>query len=114
MFVRKSSLSKKTQATEVTPREAYQQKDIEASKAAHEQRKGHVETHRQGGEYVKSMVYGGLDGILEMFSIISAIVGSDKQLKYVPILGFASLVADAISMGMGDFLSERAGKYLEK
>uniref|UniRef100_A0A0R0F308 Vacuolar iron transporter n=1 Tax=Glycine max TaxID=3847 RepID=A0A0R0F308_SOYBN len=46
------------------------------------------------GEYVKSMVFAGLDAIITCFSLISSISASTS-----------SSVADAISMGFGDFVS---------
>ncbi|KAK2415115.1 vacuolar iron transporter protein 2.1 [Trifolium repens] len=57
------------------------------------------------GEYVKSIVYGGLDAIITCFSLISSISASSNSSGNVLVLGFANLVADAISMGFGDIVS---------
>nr|ABN08245.1 Protein of unknown function DUF125, transmembrane [Medicago truncatula] len=57
------------------------------------------------GEYVKSIVYGGLDAIITCFSLISSISASSSSSGNVLVLGFANLVADAISMGFGDIVS---------
>ncbi|KAJ1426849.1 Ccc1 family [Sesbania bispinosa] len=57
------------------------------------------------GEFVKSLVYGGLDAIITCFSLISSISASTSSSGDVLVLGFANLVADAISMGFGDFVS---------
>ncbi|CAK8542298.1 unnamed protein product [Lathyrus sativus] len=57
------------------------------------------------GEYVKSIVYGGLDAIITCFSLISSISATTKSSGNVLVLGFANLVADAISMGFGDIVS---------
>ncbi|KAL4382121.1 hypothetical protein HN51_005714 [Arachis hypogaea] len=59
------------------------------------------------GEYVKSIVYGGLDAIITCFSLISSISASTSSSVTVLVLGFANLVADAISMGLGDYVSAR-------
>ncbi|XP_020996538.1 vacuolar iron transporter 1 isoform X2 [Arachis duranensis] len=59
------------------------------------------------GEYVKSIVYGGLDAIITCFSLISSISASTSSSVNVLVLGFANLVADAISMGLGDYVSAR-------
>jgi len=53
-------------------------------------------------------VYGGLDGIITTFAIVSGVAGAKLQIGTVLIMGFANLAADAISMGMGDYLSSKA------
>ena len=92
-------------------RAAYSSVDVEASVAAHNLRAagGHVEGHSgEGGKYVKSLVYGGLDGIITTFAIVAATVGGDQSRNLVITLGFANLLADGISMGLGDYLSEKS------
>lgn len=56
-------------------------------------------------KYVKNIIFGGLDGIITTFSIIAAAYGADFSNKLIIIMGIANLVADAVSMGLGDFLS---------
>ncbi|KAK9910612.1 hypothetical protein M0R45_034568 [Rubus argutus] len=56
------------------------------------------------GEYGKSIIYAGLDAIVTCFSL-SSISASRQSSADVLVLGFANLVADGISMGVGDFLS---------
>ncbi len=58
--------------------------------------------------FIKSVVFGGLDGIITTFSIIAAVAGASLAMEVVLLMGFANLIADAISMGLGDFLSEKA------
>lgn len=72
--------------------------------------------HRHGsGRYVKSLVYGGLDGIITTFAIVAATVGGDQSRELVITLGFANLLADGISMGVGDYLSSRSEmEFVEK
>ena len=60
------------------------------------------------GDFMKSIIFGGLDGIITLFAIVASISGSDLQAAVVLVLGFSKLVGDGISMGMGDFLSEKA------
>ncbi|KAK6119418.1 hypothetical protein DH2020_046834 [Rehmannia glutinosa] len=57
------------------------------------------------GEFVKSIVYAGLDAIVTSFSLISSISAGHLSSVDVLVLGFANLVADGISMGFGDFVS---------
>jgi len=67
-----------------------------------EQHKGEI------GDFMKSVVFGGLDGIITLFAIVASISGSDLEPAVVLVLGFSKLVGDGISMGVGDFLSEKA------
>lgn len=60
------------------------------------------------GEYVKSIVYGGLDAIVTSFALVASVSGGDLPAGAVLVLGFANLIADGISMGYGDFLSSTA------
>ena len=53
---------------------------------------------------------GGIDGIITIFNIISGIEGSKLNYKYIFILGIATLFADAISMGTGEYVSVKAEK----
>ena len=58
--------------------------------------------------YVKSIVFGGLDGIITTFSIVAAVAGASLSEEIVILMGFANLLSDGISMGLGDYLSESA------
>ena len=93
----------------------------EASRAAHSVNVGSavngmaVEDHEQSGGRLKSIVFGGLDGILTSFAIISGSVGA--QLGPVPMLalGVSNVLADALSMGVGEYLSSRSyNSYVRK
>lgn len=68
-----------------------------------------MENHSQlGSSYVKSIVFGGLDGIITTFSIVAAVAGASLSAEIVLMMGFANLISDGISMGLGDYLSESA------
>ena len=64
-------------------------------------------------DYTRSIVYGGVDGIITMFNIISGVSGSKLDYKVILILGFSTLLADAISMGFSDFLSTKANNKVD-
>lgn len=64
----------------------------------------------EGGEYVKSMVYGGLDGIITTFAVVSGVAGASLAIRIVIILGFSNLLADGFSMAVGDYLSSKSEK----
>ncbi|MFD0858002.1 VIT1/CCC1 transporter family protein [Roseovarius aquimarinus] len=65
-------------------------------------------------EFLKQIVYGGNDGIVTTFAIVAGFAGAQAdgvaQIGGVAVLvfGLANLFADAISMGLGEFLSTRS------
>jgi len=90
-------------------RDAFRRRDAEASAAAHGARGAAEERHRSAsGRYVKSLIYGGLDGIVTTFAVVAGVAGASLSASVVLILGFANLIADGLSMAIGDFLSTKA------
>ncbi len=69
---------------------------------------GAEEDHQQSGDFLKAMVFGGLDGILTSFALVSGCAGGGLPATTVMILGFSNILADALSMGVGEFLSSKA------
>jgi len=67
-----------------------------------------VERHRAGGDVIRDVVYGALDGIVTTFAIVAGAAGAGFTGGIVIIFGFANLVADAISMGFGAFLGTKS------
>lgn len=65
------------------------------------------------GKYIKSIVYGGLDGIITIFASVSSVAGASLSGAVVVIVGIANLFADALAMGFGDFLSSTAESEFE-
>ncbi len=94
-------------------REAYRNRDPGASVAAHSRRAD--EEHQQAqGQYLKSAVYGGLDGIITTFAVVAGVAGAELSAGIVLILGFANLLADGLSMAVGDYLSTKSELEYEK
>lgn len=89
-------------------REAYRQGDREASAAAHNAAHSPERHQQHTGQYIKSGVYGGLDGIVTTFAVVAGAAGADLSAGVALILGFANLVADGLSMAIGDYLSTRS------
>jgi DNA damage-binding protein 1 len=95
-------------------KEAFKALDSELSRALHVVKSGAVpdsshENHGDAGEIIKSVVLGGLDGIITTFAIVCAVAGAGSLGdKVVILMGVANLIADAISMGLGDYISEKA------
>ncbi|MDV7145823.1 VIT1/CCC1 transporter family protein [Tropicimonas sp. TH_r6] len=69
-------------------------------------------------EYLKQIVYGGNDGIVTTFAIVAGFAGASAdgaaQIGALAVLvfGLANLFADAVSMGLGEFLSTRSQRDL--
>lgn len=57
---------------------------------------------------LKPIIFGGLDGILTAFAIVAGAAGGSLSPNTVLILGFSNIFADALSMGVGEFLSSKA------
>lgn len=60
------------------------------------------------GKNIKSMVYGGLDGIITTFAVVAGVAGASLEMRVVLILGMANLLADGFSMAVGDYLSSKS------
>ena len=68
----------------------------------------HSEKHKSGGDLIKSAVYGGLDGILAAFSIVSGSTGAGLSPIVTLTVGLADVFGEALSMAFGDYLSTKA------
>ena len=62
-------------------------------------------------DYAKSIVYGGLDGIITTFAVVAGAVGGKLGMMTIIILGFSNLLADGFSMAIGDYLSSTTEKH---
>ena len=60
---------------------------------------GHNRNHNHSaseGKFLKSIVYGGLDGIITTFAVVAGVAGASLSSSIVLILGFANLIAEGI------------------
>ena len=62
---------------------------------------------------LRSFIYGGIDGIITQFNIISSIEGAKLNINYLIIIALSVLISDAMSMGISDYLSSKAAKQLK-
>jgi len=71
-------------------------------------------------DHLKQLVYGGNDGIVTTFAIVAGFAGAGAEgvaqigALAVLVFGLANLFADAVSMGLGEFLSMRSQNDLYK
>ena len=78
------------------------------------ERAAQSEAHTAYAEHLKSIVYGGLDGIITTFATVTSVAGAQLSPVVVVVLGISHLVADGLSMGTGDAMSSQAEIDLNK
>lgn len=59
-------------------------------------------------DYLSEFVYGGIDGAVTTFAVVAGATGARFDTKVLLVLGFANLVADGFSMGVGSYLSTKS------
>lgn len=57
---------------------------------------------------LKAAVYGANDGIVTTFAVVAGVAGAGLAPSVILILGIANMIADGLSMGVGDYLGERS------
>ncbi|RNF26207.1 uncharacterized protein Tco025E_01515 [Trypanosoma conorhini] len=88
---------------------AFQRGDLEMSRLEHSKPLPHTEFHSSAAtDYIKSVVFGGLDGIMTTFAIVAAAVGSNNSYATILVFGFSNVIADGFSMGFGEYVSREA------
>jgi VIT1/CCC1 family predicted Fe2+/Mn2+ transporter len=55
--------------------------------------------------YVREIVYGANDGIITTFAVVAGVAGGGLAPHVVLIIGAANIVADGLSMAVGNYLS---------
>ena len=92
-------------------RSAYASVDVEASRLAHGAGGGvvatNVEKHEEGAR-TSSRSYSEASMASSCFAIVMGAAGGGLSRETILIIGFSSLLADAVSMGVGEFLSSKA------
>lgn len=92
-------------------RKAYTQGNMQSSADAHTPKAIAEATEEHGGagsQYLGEMVYGGLDGIITTFAVVSGVAGAQLGTPVILILGLANLFADGFSMATGAYLSSKS------
>lgn len=60
--------------------------------------------------YIRDIVYGANDGIITTFAVVAGATGGELSSRTVIVIGAANLLADGISMGVGNYLSIRSNE----
>ena len=92
-------------------RKAFEHGDKQASARAHAHKAISQASEEHGGiesQYLGEMVYGGLDGIITTFAVVSGVAGAQLGTSVILILGLANLFADGFSMATGAYLSTKS------
>jgi VIT1/CCC1 family predicted Fe2+/Mn2+ transporter len=58
--------------------------------------------------YLGDVIYGANDGIITTFAVVAGVTGGALSASAVLIVGVANLLADGLSMGVGNYLSIRS------
>jgi VIT1/CCC1 family predicted Fe2+/Mn2+ transporter len=98
-------------------RNAFTKRDKVAAAHIHHTSQGAaLEEHGgEGAQYVGDIIYGGLDGIITTFAIVSGVAGAQLESGIILVLGLANLIADGFSMAAGAYLSLKSEQaYYDK
>lgn len=69
--------------------------------------------HRMaGGNALRAAVLGASDGLLSNFNLIMGVAGAQLSGRSILLTGFAGLLAGAISMGLGEWISVQSSREL--
>lgn len=77
----------------------------------------HVEPQTALGvaqHYIRDVVYGANDGIITTFAVVAGVTGGTLAPVTVLVLGVANLLADGLSMGVGNYLGIRSDERVRE
>ena len=58
--------------------------------------------------YLRDWIYGGIDGSVTTFAVVTGVTGARLPAMIIVIMGFANLIADGFSMAASNFLGTKA------
>ena len=82
--------------------------NVEEALKLHQEGRAHELHGTVDSKLVKAAVYGANDGIITTFAVVAGVAGAGFSPAIILVLGFANLIGDGISMGIGDYLGERS------
>jgi VIT1/CCC1 family predicted Fe2+/Mn2+ transporter len=77
----------------------------------------HVEPRTALGvaqHYIRDVVYGANDGVITTFAVVAGVTGGTLAPITVLVLGVANLLADGLSMGVGNYLGIRSDERVRE
>jgi VIT1/CCC1 family predicted Fe2+/Mn2+ transporter len=77
----------------------------------------HVEPRTLAGavrHYIRDLVYGANDGVITTFAVVAGVTGGTLSPAAVLVLGVANLLADGLSMGVGNYLGIRSDERVRE
>jgi len=87
------------------------------SQASPNRRSLHVEPDSALGiaqHYIRDLVYGANDGVITTFAVVAGVTGGTLAPVTVLVLGVANLLADGLSMGVGNYLGIRSDERVRE
>ena len=60
--------------------------------------------------YIRELVYGANDGVITTFAVVAGVAGGGISSVVVLVVGAANLLADGLSMAVGNYLSIRSNE----
>jgi len=64
--------------------------------------------------YIRDLVYGANDGVITTFAVVAGVTGGTLSPVAVLVLGVANLLADGLSMGVGNYLGIRSDERVRE
>ena len=68
----------------------------------------HHERHPKAGPFLRELVFGANDGLVSNVSLVAGVAGATADPKTVLLAGIAGMVAGALSMGLGAYVSTKS------
>lgn len=72
-------------------------------------------SHRHGtGQYLADVILGANDGLVTTFAVVAGASGARLPAFVVVVLGLANLLADGLSMGLGNYLGQKSERDYQR
>src|SRR4249919_3816915 len=82
-------------------------RDVPRPPTLHREPHGTLATARH---YVRDLVFGANDGLITTFAVVAGVAGGELSWRATLIIGSANLIADGLSMAVGNYLSIRSNE----
>jgi|LauGreDrversion4_2_1035121.scaffolds.fasta_scaffold554252_1 VIT1/CCC1 family predicted Fe2+/Mn2+ transporter len=92
---------------------AFESGDVKRSISAHlldPAQYQHDEPTLAQGKYARPFVFGALDGLATLFALVAGSVGADLSARSMLAVGVGNLIAGALGMGIGEYVSSKADR----